>query len=99
MADVARTDAGDFTQLDAELDALIWRRHHQRESGKGGFDPTQEQLWAESERRHAEGLRRASAWAWVRHHEDLAVLFHRLADEHTDKAAALIAELEAEAAL
>jgi hypothetical protein len=62
---VARGEA-----VEKELDLMIRRRDDKRVESEG--ERAAEELWAESERRHAERRREVNRLAWCRYHEDQA---------------------------
>ncbi|MDQ5811572.1 MAG: hypothetical protein M3358_12680 [Actinomycetota bacterium] len=65
-----------------QLEHLI-RQRHELFKDADEADPR----WLDSVHRHAEQLREANHAEWSLHHERLAVLHTRLADEHRAKAA------------
>ncbi len=84
--DVAKTSA-----VEGELDNFVSRRHEKRveEEGKRAV----EEMWAESERRHAARRREEYRVAWCKYHHDQAAR-HRatledLATYHESEAAKL----------
>jgi hypothetical protein len=63
--DIARAEA-----TEKELDALVRRRHDRRVESEG--ERAAEEMWAESERRHAARRREVNRAAWRTFHEDQA---------------------------
>jgi len=63
--DIARGEA-----TEKELDLLISRRHDARVKDEG--QRREEELWRESERRHAEQRRMANRLAWCAYHVEQA---------------------------
>jgi hypothetical protein len=57
-------------KVEKELDTLVSRRHVQRVKSEG--ERREEELWMESERRHAEERREANRRAWASYHRSQA---------------------------
>jgi sRNA-binding protein len=67
--DIARSEA-----IERDLDAMIERRDLKRRQSEG--EGAIEELWKESERRHAAQPREQRRWEWSRYYDGLAS-FHR----------------------
>ena len=87
-------DVTKISAVEGELDNFISRRHDKRVEQEG--ERLAEEMWAESERRHAARRLEENRAAWRRYHEDQAVR-HRttleaLAAYHEREAAKLLLE-------
>ena len=84
--DVPKTRA-----VEGELDNFISRRHEKRIKEEG--ERPAEEMWAESERRHAARLREENRAAWCKYHHDQAArhraILETLATYHEGEAAKL----------
>jgi hypothetical protein len=84
--DVAKTSA-----VEAESDNFISRRHDKRVEQEG--ERPAEEMWAESERRHAARRREENRAAWCKYHQDQAArhraILETLATYHEGEAAKL----------
>jgi hypothetical protein len=80
--------------VEKELDLLISRRHDKRVKDEG--ERLEEELWRESERRHAEHRREQNRLAWLDYHRAAAERTRRtleaLVSDHEAKAEKLCAE-------
>ena len=65
--------------VEAELDRLITRRHDARVSSEG--ERLAEEMWRESERRHAERRREEMRAAWCEHHQGQAARLRTVLEE------------------
>jgi hypothetical protein len=66
-------------QIDGDLDRLIERRHAQRVKAEG--ERAQEEMWKESERKHAEKQRQQSRYEWHLHHQGQAERLRRTLED------------------
>ena len=84
--DVAKSSA-----VEGELDKFISRRHEKRVEEEG--ERLAEEMWAESERRHAARQREENRAAWCEYHQDQAArhraILETLATYHEGEAAKL----------
>jgi hypothetical protein len=83
----------DITQGEAteeELDALIRRRHDQRVLSEG--ERLEEELWRESERKHAARRREENRIAWCAYYRGIAGALYARAEEYIVRAEKLEAD-------
>ena len=84
--DIAKSSA-----VEGELDNFISRRHEKRVKEEG--ERPAEEMWAESERRHAARRREESRAAWRKYHHDQAArhraILETLVTYHEGEAAKL----------
>lgn len=73
------------TKGEAELDAFINRRARENTE-----QHHVEAVWAESERRHTEKVRKENRAAWYAYHMRMAEWHARMSEEHQAKALALL---------
>ena len=88
----------DAEAADRQLAAFLARRALGVHEGRAGQQAANELelMWAESERRHRERLRRENSAEWVCHLSALAGAFRRRAEECERKAEALLRPSEGE---
>jgi hypothetical protein len=75
---------------EAEIGRFIVRMDTKRRDTEG--ERLEEELYAESARRHAATLREAARAEWTLYHEHMTELHTRLADEHREKAERLLGD-------
>jgi hypothetical protein len=63
-------DVAKISAVEGELDNFISRRHDKRVEEEG--ERLAEEMWAESERRHAARRRQENRAAWCKYHQDQA---------------------------
>ena len=77
--DIARGEA-----TEKELDAMISRRHDQRVASEG--ERSEEELWAESERKYAARRREENRIAWCAYYRNIAGALYARAEEYIVRA-------------